>query len=154
VGIRGHAQQIFGGKPMKCFNVFAISAVACMLAAPLANAQCPAGVSPLQTLVGTWSFKAFGTAATNYSSAGRFTATIGLAGQPAATTGLLSVVATTNFNGVVTRQEVDTGRYQGFPDCSGVILTINLSTRPIVVECWYQEGFTFLNCVSIDPNLP
>jgi hypothetical protein len=124
-----------------------------MLAAPLANAQCPAG-NPLQVLVGTWSFKAQGAGTTNYSSAGQFTATIGLAGQPAATTGLLSIVATTNFNNVVTRQERDTGRYQVFPDCSGVTLSINLSTRPIVVECWFLEGFTELNCVSIDPNVP
>ena len=137
---------------MKRLNMLAISAVACILLAPLANAQCPTG-NPLQVLVGTWTFKAQGAGTTNYASAGQFTASIGLVGVPPAAAGVLSIVATTNSNGVVTRQERDTGRYQIFPDCSGGVLTINLSTRPIVVEFWFLEGFTEIDFVSSDPNL-
>ena len=66
---------------MKRFNTLAICAVACILLAPLANAQCPTGITnPLQVLVGTWTFKAQGAGTTNYASAGQFTASVGLIG--------------------------------------------------------------------------
>jgi hypothetical protein len=138
---------------MKRLSVVILCAVAVMLLAPLANAACPAVGNPLQVLVGTWTFRAAGVGATSYVSAGQFTASIVPTG-PLAGTGRLSIVATTNFNNVVTRQEVDTGSYQIFPDCSGGVLTMNLSTVPLVVEFFFKEGNSEIDFVSINPALP
>ena len=137
---------------MKRLYIVVICAIAFMLLAPLANAACPTG-NPLQVLVGTWTFRTHGVGVTSYASAGQFTASIVPTGQQAGT-GRLSIVATTNFNGVVTRQEADTGSYQIFSDCSGGVLVLNLSTRPVVYEFYFKEGFTEFDMVSIDPSLP
>jgi hypothetical protein len=133
---------------MKRISVLTLCAVAFMLLAPLANAACPTG-NPLQVLVGTWTFRTQGVGATSYVSAGQFTSSISAQG-----TGALRIVATTNFNGVVTRQESDAGSFQIFSDCSGGVLTLNLSTRPVVYEFFFQEDGSEIELVSIDPALP
>jgi hypothetical protein len=132
---------------MKRLSVAILCAVAFMLLAPLANAACPA--NPLQALVGAWAFRTAGVGATSYVSAGQFTASI-----TPANTGRLSIIATTNFNNVVTRQEADTGSYQMFSDCSGGVITMNLSTTPVVYEFFFKEGNTEIELVSINPALP
>src|SRR3954453_3852899 len=92
------------------------------LASP-AHSQCPAGINPLQALVGTWTFSTFGSAPAPgpsipipppIASAGKFTASIGPSNQ-----GILSITNTASRNGQITRLETDAGRYQVFPDCSG-----------------------------------
>jgi hypothetical protein len=136
---------------VKRLTAVAISAVALLLLAPLASAQCTG--NPLQALAGTWTFRAAGVGAASFVSAGQFTATIGVdrAGSPL---GRLTIVATTIVDGVVIRQEVDAGTYQILPDCSGGTLTINLSTRPIAYDFWFLEGATEMYFVSIINTLP
>jgi hypothetical protein len=95
----------------------------------------PNFTTPLQALVGTWSFSARGFARTDlmslpFSAAGQFEATIG--GTADAPTGLLTITMTTMTSNTNPRQQTLSGTYEVFPDCSGGTLTFNASSHPIL----------------------
>lgn len=105
----------------------------------IAPSACPAGVTnPLQVLTDTFAFTAHGIANGTYYIAGTF--------APAA--GLLSITASSDLGGSVTRFESDTGSYTVYPDCSGGQFTYNLSSRPIQYDFWFVFGFKELYFIS------
>jgi len=113
---------------MKRFTFALTGAMAVMLMAPHAQAQCPLGA-----LAGTWIFSVDGFQVPAFqflSSAGRFVATVGTdrAGNPQ---GILTITQTSAINSSITRLETDTGRFQFSDDCLGGTLTFDTSSRPI-----------------------
>jgi hypothetical protein len=99
-----------------------------------APASCSASlVSPLQALIGTWTFSMDGSIppAQAFASAGQFVASIGTDQR-----GHLTITTTSSQQ--MTTLETDAGTYQVFPDCSGGTLTFNLSTRPLQFNFWFS----------------
>lgn len=123
-----------------------------MFAQPAAR-SCPTGINPLQILEGTWTYSADGVfpPTQSYASAGTFRASVGTdkAGSPK---GLLAITQTTSLNGQSIRQETDAGSYQIFPDCSGGTLTLNLSTRPIAFDFWFDRCGKEIRVVGTTPG--
>jgi hypothetical protein len=126
----------------------------CSLLAGVANAQCPAGSTPLSVLVGSWTFSAEGVYPFSYAAAGTFTATGPT--SVGSSKGTLKTTQSSQFNGNVIRFETDNGasEYLGYPDCSGVTLIFRSLNRPIEYDCWFQGARTVLYCVSIDLASP
>jgi hypothetical protein len=130
-------------------SMFAMmSVVAFSLLAPQAEAQCPTGTNPLQILSTTYAYKVFvggivpqvmplpGTG--SYYSAGRFTPSVGRdsLGNPR---GVLSIIASVNTQGSVTRQETAQGSYTILPDCSGGSLIFALDSGPLQIDFWFGD---------------
>jgi hypothetical protein len=92
----------------------------------------------------TYSMEGFAPSALPFTSAGQFAASIGGAGSQG---GILKIANTSSQNGLITRQELDAGRYSIYPDCSGGTLTFNLSTRPLQFDFWFV-GFDQIAFVS------
>jgi hypothetical protein len=135
---------------MKRLITASVCVLASMLLTPQAHAQfegplCPElnssgqAISPLQLLVGRWRFGWLGIPTPNNAgpvySAGSFTASV-VTDQAGNQKGVLTITASTNLNGQITRQDVGQGVYQIFPDCSGGTLTFNLSSGPTSWEFW------------------
>ena len=120
--------------------------------AAVAPNGCPAGLAnPLQLLGGPTTFVAHGidifflTSNANYGIAGVMNGV-----DASGTVGKLAITATSNlgFDGSVTSQENDAGRYQVNADCSGGSLFFNLSSRPVQFDFWYADGFQQLYFIS------
>jgi hypothetical protein len=125
----------------------------------------PDFTTPLEALVGTWTFSSKTFAAARFShqgeaeggnqgaqpfvSAGTFEASI-RAGT-AATVGVLTITQSSNNNGKVTRQETLIGTYDVFPDCSGGTLTFNMSSQPIHFDFWFAGVRNQIAAVSTTP---
>jgi hypothetical protein len=125
---------------MKIFSVAVTTFLAIATLSPSAQAQCVA--TPLQALVGTWTFStdqlAYAVTPPNTQnflvSAGRFTASVtGLRG-------ILAITATSSTDGNVTRLETDAGSFQVDDNCAGGTLTFNLSSRPVQFEFYFVNA--------------
>lgn len=134
----------------------AVCILSSMLLVPQAEAadpggpmtQCPIAANPLIVLTGPWTFKLDGL---NFGAAGRFVATVGSdprSNQPGLLLGLLSFVVTSNNNGTVLRQEVNTAKYQINFDCTGGSLSLVLGSHPITLDFWFTDGFNKIYMVS------
>ncbi len=93
---------------------------------------CPAGVTPLQTLLNSsWTLRTLNSQwerPGGSGSVGFFNASI-VNGQ-----GFLSAVETVNNNGAVTRLAAESGRYTVYADCSGGQVTLTNRTVPVQFE--------------------
>lgn len=103
---------------------------------PSSTPLCSEGITPLQTLIGSWSYTQ---QKRDGAAAGIFTASIGVrGGRP---TGILTITNSLNQNGSITRLETDAGTYQVFDDCSGGTLTFNLSSQPVAYDFWFVQKY-------------
>jgi hypothetical protein len=121
------------------------------------KAQCPTGVSPLQLLIGTWTystqgFRRVGSQAVAQASAGQFTAGIGtdVVGNQI---GLLSITQSSSIDGQITRLETIVGQYQVSPDCSGGSLLFNLNSGPVAVDFFFVKGSPQIRWVSTNSGV-
>jgi hypothetical protein len=118
---------------------------------PSAQAQpsCAIVADPLILLVGTWIFdmEGFAPPPMPFASAGQFMATIRTVNGVEVPR--LTITRSTS-DGV--RQEIDTGSYQIFDDCSGGTLIFNTSTRPFQFDFWFDELFGEIRFVSTNPG--
>jgi hypothetical protein len=114
-------------------------------------ATCPGRIiSPLQRLIGTWTFSSNGFAQSASVPAslapvawvGSFTAQIATDLRSGQQTGTLTVTRTANLSGRIVRLETDIGRFQVYPDCSGGNLVLNLSTAPVEYEFVFNNDTT------------
>jgi hypothetical protein len=134
-------------------------AVLCILAAlsfaPLAQAQCPAGlVNPLALIDGTvWAFHLESPAFASSSAAVGIFKPHFVPTNPFASQGVLTVTETVNqaqfgLGTVITRLANVSGRYIIYPDCSGGELFINLSNMPVQLEFVFGQGFSLMRLLT------
>ena len=135
-------------------------AVLCILAAlsfaPLAQAQCPAGITnPLQLIDGTvWSFHLESPAFNSASAAVGIFKPHFVPTNPFASQGVLTITETVNqspfgaFGTQITRLANVSGRYIIYPDCSGGELFINLSNMPVQLEFVFGQGFSLMRLLT------
>jgi hypothetical protein len=118
----------------------AVLLLALVIAAPQAQAQCPAGA-----FEGAWVFEIEGFAFPNLAavvSAGRMIAFTSpdpqRPGLPPRQT--LAITASSSISGSPVRNENDAGRWALKDDCSGGTLTFNLSSRPAQFDFYFVNG--------------
>jgi hypothetical protein len=135
----------------KTFFVAVLCILAALSFAPLAQAQCPAGLAnPLQLIDGTtWAFQLESPAFSSANAAVGIFKPHFVPTNPPSEQGVLAITETVNQNGtLVTRLAHIAGRYIIYPDCTGGELFFMLSNQPLQLEFVFGQGFSLMRLLT------